>query len=117
MAEVSMDGTNMADYAVSKWEYIFGNNKEAGKVQITDGTWDKDRGVYTTEDKTNDIITEYQVKKSMKVTSGHAVYERSYKVVKDENGLNKRVPMKFDTKRNEWVQKDRSNNLMKSLSI
>jgi len=105
MAEVSMDGVNMADYAVSKWEYIFGNNKEAGKVQITDGTWDKDRGVYATEDTANGIITEYTVKKSMKVTSGHAVYERSYKVVKDEHGLNKRVPVKFDTKRNEWVQK------------
>lgn len=105
MAEGMMDGITMADYAISKWEYIFGNNKEAGKVEITDGTWDKERGIYTTEDRTSGIITEYHVKKSMKVTSGHAIYERSYKVVKDENGLNKRVPVRFDTKRNEWVQK------------
>jgi len=104
MAEIGVNA-DLVDNTISKWEYLFRSNKEAGKIEITDGTWDKDRGVYTTKDTENGVITEYHVKKSMKVTSGHAIYERSYKVVKDENGLNKRVPVKFDTKRNEWVQK------------
>lgn len=91
---------------LSMAEFLMRGDKKAAQTEVTGGSWDNIRGVYSTVDSTNGITTEYKVKKSMNTQTGFAVYEKSYKTIKDEGGLDKRVEVEFDPKSNEWVKKN-----------
>ena len=87
-------------------EFLMRSDKKAAQTEVTGGTWDSVRGVYTTMDTESGVTTEYKVKKSMNTETGYAVYETSYKTVKDDNGLDKRVEVEYDPKSNQWVKKN-----------
>lgn len=91
---------------LSMAEFLMRSDKKAAQTEITGGTWDKDRGLYTTTDTTNGVTTEYKVKKSMNTETGYAIYEKSYKMGKDEGGIDKRIEVEYDPKSNEWVKKN-----------
>lgn len=93
-----------AGATMSMAEFLMKDDKHATQTEVTGGTWNGDKKIYSTTDSKTGLTTEYKVSKNMRVTSGFSVQEKTYKITKDEKGGEKRVQMEYDPKNQEWVK-------------
>lgn len=74
-------------------------------MEITGGTWDAARNVYSVTDSESGVTTEYQLKKNKTVETGTSVRVHSYKESTDHAGLKQRVEVSQNPHTREWERK------------
>ena len=74
-------------------------------TEVQGGLWDAKQNTYTITDETSGVRTVHTMKKNKTVESGYSVKVQSYKDVTDASGATKSVEVKFDQKKQKWVEK------------
>jgi hypothetical protein len=75
------------------------------RTEVQGGVWDAKQNTYTTTDETSGVRTVHTMKKNKSVETGYSVNIKSYKDVTDASGAPKSVEVKFDQKKQKWVEK------------
>lgn len=75
------------------------------RTEVQGGVWDAKQNTYTTTDETSGVRTVHTMKKNKSVETGYSVNIKSYKDVTDASGATKPVEVKFDQKKQKWVEK------------
>lgn len=75
------------------------------RTEVQGGAWDAKQNTYTITDETSGVRTVHTLKKNKSVETGYSVKVNSYKDVTDASGASKSVEVKFDQKKQKWVEK------------
>lgn len=104
MTEDANSPSNPDVAKIASQERYYLNDKTA-KVDISDGSWDPDTGIYIVVNESTGIITEFKLKKYPAKT-GFSVQEKKYKMMNDPTSVEtKKVEIHFNSRKQEWVPK------------
>lgn len=99
--------TSLLSSAKDKVKDFFHEKIDTTK-EVTGGTWDAKRNVYSVTDSATGVTTEYRIKKNPTVETGLSAKIGFFKEVPDEKtGTTRKVEVSFNDKKASWEPKSK----------